>query len=180
MFHVCVRIHIDISDIRRDRRGADEQGRAGRASRSASGSRAARGQPRASGRAQARGVWLWVATGVGPPRLRVSRALRPTSLAARGPGRVYRVSKRPPYSYAIVTLTGFISPFVGPATRTYIRPYLPLGGRDCGGRLGISEWRPRPPFGGRAADASVSARSDLRRYEHRLRCDGRVALAPRD
>lgn len=93
LFHVCVRIHIDISDIRRDRpaAGADEQGRAGRASRSASGSRAARGQPRASGRAQARGVWLWVATGVGPPRLRVSRALRPTSLAAGG----YRVSKTP-------------------------------------------------------------------------------------
>ena len=34
LFHVCVRIHIDISDIRRDRpaAGADEQGRAGRES----------------------------------------------------------------------------------------------------------------------------------------------------
>lgn len=95
LFHVCVRIHIDISDIRRDRpaAGADEQGRAGRESFRVGyvvvmphGCRCnvpAR-QPRASA-ARRRGLWLWVLG------LRVSRALRPTSLAAGG----YRVSKTP-------------------------------------------------------------------------------------
>ena len=126
--------------------------------------------PRVRRRAGACGSGYWVLRGLAGRC--VQRRSRPAGI---------RVSYlRPPYSYAIVT--GFISPFVGPAYSylPYVLTYLPLGGRDCGGRLGISEWRPRPPFGGRAADASVSARSDLRRYEHRLRCDGRVALAPRD
>ncbi len=169
-FHMCVRIHIDISDIRRDR----ERGRDVPDARSCSGNKAFPASPAARPPACPCGrVRLWV---LGPARSR--GPLRPTSLAAGGYTRVSYL--RPPYSYAIVT--GFISPFVGPAysylhTSLLTYPWVAVTVAD---RLGISEWRPRPPFGGRAADASVSARSDLRRYEHRLRCDGRVALAPRD
>jgi len=90
LFHVCVRIHIDISDIRRDRpagaAGADGAGtcRTRVVPRAGTFPRGSPARPPRAGVASA-AVWLWVLG------LRVSRALRPTSLAAGG----YRVSKTP-------------------------------------------------------------------------------------
>jgi hypothetical protein len=126
LFHVCVRIHIDISDIRRDRpaAGADEQGRAGRESfRVAVGYvvvmvvvvtflRGSPARPPRAGVASGSGYWVCASRG-----LCVQRRSRPAGIGYL----------RPPYSYAIVTLTGFISPFVGPAYSYLHTSLLTLG-----------------------------------------------------
>lgn len=109
LFHVCVRIHIDISDIRRDRgrgRSADGAGTC----RTRVVPRAGtfpRGSPAPRAGVASAAVWLWVAAGwvCASRGLCVQRRSRPAGIGYL----------RPPYSYAIVTLTGFISPFVGPA-----------------------------------------------------------------
>ena len=121
LFHVCVRIHIDISDIRRDRpeQTSRDVPDARVVPRRVPAPRArAPGQPRASAARRRVRVWLW--------RYWVCASrgrLRPTSLAAGG----YIGYLRPPYSYAIVTLTGFISPFVGPAYSYLHTSLLTLG-----------------------------------------------------
>ena len=113
LFHVCVRYVSGSTSTSRTSDGTGprpertEQGRAGRESFRV-GVRSREAAPRVrrarAGAGACRGLALtgyWVCASRG---LCVQRRSRPAGIGYL----------RPPYSYAIVTLTGFISPFVGP------------------------------------------------------------------